>query len=169
MHVYVTGAHTFSMCFSSPLVKFSISSAFLIRTVPLVSVCAISIGFVKTATFAFVTFFTSPNQVRTSVRPQQTLGSYAPSGSLPNTIPCTTLLPAKLPPMILTTRTLSTLKALLFSGITDRAASATSPARMSSHPYCFDAIEGMTARARAAFVNGDGSLLVDKASGRYAI
>ena len=156
------------MCFSSPLVKFNISSAFLIKTVPFVSVCAISIGFVKTATFAFVTFFRSPDQVRMSVRLQQMLGSYAPSGSLPNTIPCTTLLPAKLPPMILTTRTLSTLNALLFSGMTDRAASATSLARMSSDPYCFDAMEGMTACARAAFVNGDGSLPVDNASRRRA-
>lgn len=156
------------MCFSSPLVKFNISSAFLIRTVPLVSVCAISIGFVKTATFALVTFFTSPDQVRISVRPQQMLGNYAPSGSLPNTIPWTTLLPAKLPPMILTTRTLSTLNALLFSGMTDRAASATSSARMSSDPYCFDAMEGMTACARAAFVNGDGSLPVDNARRRRA-
>jgi hypothetical protein len=164
----VTRIHTFSMCFSSPLVKFNISSAFFIKTVPLVSVCAISMGFVKTATFAFVTFFTSPDQVRVSVRLQQMLGSYAPSGSLPNTIPCTTLLPAKLPPMILTTRTLSTLNALLFSGMTDKAASATSLARMSSDPYCFDAMEGMTACARAAFVNGDGSSLVDKASRRRA-
>jgi hypothetical protein len=51
------------MCFSSPLVKFNMSSAFLIKTVPFVSVWAASMGFVKTATFAFVTFFTSPDQV----------------------------------------------------------------------------------------------------------
>jgi hypothetical protein len=65
---FVAKIHTFSMCFSSPLVKFNISSAFLIKTVPLVSVCAMSIGFVKTATFAFVTFFTSPDQGGMSVR-----------------------------------------------------------------------------------------------------
>ena len=168
MRGYVTRLRTFSMCFSSPRVKFNISSAFLIKTVPLVSVCAASIGFVNTATFAFVTFFTSPYQVRMSARLQQMPGYYAPSGSRPNTIPCTTLLPAKLPPMILTTRTLSTLNALLFSGMTDRAASATSPASMSSDPYCFEAMEGMTARARVAFVNGDGSSLVDSASRQRA-
>jgi hypothetical protein len=39
---------------------------------------------------------------------------------------------------------------------------------MSSHPYCFDAMEGMTACARAAFVNGDVSLPVDNASRKRA-
>ncbi len=86
----------------------------------------------------------------------------SPSGSLP-TIPCTTSPLAKLPPMILTTPTLSTLNVLLFSGMTDRAASATSLARMSSDPYCFDAMAGVTARVSAAFVKGNGSSLVDSA------
>ena len=84
-------------------------------------------------------------------------------------MPCTTLLPAKLPPMIFTTRTLSTLNVLGFAGMTDSAASATSPARVSSDPYCFDAMAGMTARTRAAFVNGDGSSLVDSASEKRAL
>lgn len=52
---------TFSICFSSPRVKLSISSAFLMRTVPFVSVCAISIGLVNTATLPFVICFTSPD------------------------------------------------------------------------------------------------------------
>jgi hypothetical protein len=34
---------------------------------------------------------------------------------------------------------------------------------MSSDPYCFDAMAGMTACTRASFVNGDGSWLVDRA------
>lgn len=51
---------TFSMCFSSPVVKFNISSAVFSKTVPFVSVCAISNPDVYTATFAFVSFFTTP-------------------------------------------------------------------------------------------------------------
>ena len=102
------GKRTLSSCFSSPVVKFSISSAFLISTVPFVSVCEMSRAVVKTATFARDVFFT------------------VPSGSRPNTIPCTTLLPARLPPMIFTTRTLSTLKFLGLVGMMERAASATS-------------------------------------------
>ncbi len=62
--------------------------------------------------------------------------------------------------MIFTTRTLSTLNVLLFSGMIVRAASATSLARMSSEPYCLDAIAGVTARASDAVVKGDGSSLV---------
>lgn len=42
----------FSICFSSPEVKLSISSAFLIKTVPLVSVWATSSAEVNTATLA---------------------------------------------------------------------------------------------------------------------
>jgi hypothetical protein len=51
---------TFSMCCSSPRVKLSISSAFLMRTVPFVSVWAISKDDVKTATLALRTFLIWP-------------------------------------------------------------------------------------------------------------
>lgn len=78
----------------------------------------------------------------------------APSGSRPKTIPRTTLLPARLPPIILTTRTLSTLKLFRFGGMTERAASATNEANMSSDPYCFDAIAGLSASVRDGWVNG---------------
>ena len=86
-----------------------------------------------------------------------------PSGSLPKTIPCTTVLPARLPPIIFTTRTLSTLKFLGLAGITARAASATKDASVSSYPYCFDAIAGLSAEAKEAWVNGDGRLKVERA------
>ena len=129
--LYVIGKLTFSRCFSSPVVKLSISSALLSNTVPLVSVCAMSKADVNTATFPFVTFFTSPTTGG------QKIGSCAnnhniPSGSRPNTIPRTTRLPDKLPPMILTTLTLSTLKLLGFFGMTAKAASATREASWSS-------------------------------------
>lgn len=48
------------MCFSSPLEKFNSSSEFLSSTVPLVSVCAMSMPHVKTPTFALLALFTVP-------------------------------------------------------------------------------------------------------------
>lgn len=136
---------TFSICFSSPLVKFSISCALCNKTVPFVSVCAISNPDVNTATFAFVTRLIDP------------------SGSRLKTIPRTTLLPARLPPIILTTRTLSTLKFFGFGGMTIRAASATNEARISSEPYCFDAMAGFRAEVKPACVKGVGREVVDNA------
>lgn len=150
---------TFSKCTSSPLENPSISSAFFSKTVPLVSVWAMSSPLVKTATFALYTFLTAP---------RGRLGwssvfylFHSLSGSLPKTIPFTTLLVAKLPPIIFTTRTLSTLKFLGFGGITASAASDTSDARVSSKPYCFDAMAGLSAASNVDWVNGDGRLLVD--------
>lgn len=141
---YRTPRGTFSMCFSSPRVKLSISSAFLMRTVPFVSVWAMSSAEVKTATLALVTFLMTP------------------SGSRPNTMPCTTRLPERLPPIILTTRTLSTLKFFGLLGMTASAASATSTERVSSNPYCFEAMAGLSASASEDWVNGDGRLDVDR-------
>ena len=135
---------TFSSCFSSPLVKLSISSALLMRTVPLVSVCVMSSAEVKTATLALVTFFMMP------------------SGSRPNTMPWTTRLAERFPPMILTTRTLSTLKYFGLFGMTASAASATSAERVSSKPYCFEAMAGLSASASDDCVKGDGRLDIDR-------
>ena len=63
--------------------------------------------------------------------------------------------------MILTTRTLSTLKFLRLFGMTARAASATRAERVSSNPYCFDAMAGLSASASDDCVNGEGRLDVD--------
>lgn len=71
-----------------------------------------------------------------------------PSGSLPNTMPRTTLLASRPPPRTLTTRTESTLKSLGFLGITAKAASATSFESSASHPGCLEAREDETAAAR---------------------
>ena len=68
--------------------------------------------------------------------------------------------------MILTTRTLSTLKFFGFGGITAREASATRSASWSSYPYCFEAIAGLRAAARADLVSGDGREEVERAVGR---
>ena len=92
----------------------------------------------------------------------------APSGVRLNTIPRTTLLCGKLPPMILTTRTLSTLKFLGFAGMTARAASATSDERVSSKPYCLDAIAGCSAVERVSWVNGVGRVLEDSSAFQIA-
>ena len=89
-----------------------------------------------------------------------------PSGSRPKTIPRTTRLPARLPPMIFTTRTLSTLKFLGFGGITANAASATRDASVSSYPYCFDAIAGLSAVARVGCVSGVGNSDADNSEER---
>src|SRR5690242_9458458 len=110
-----------STCCSSPFVKSIISFALCSRTVPLVSVCEMSMGHENTPTLAFVAFVTLP------------------SGDLAKTIPLTTLLCSSAPPMILTTRTLSTLKLTGFLGRTARTASATRSARKSSLPDCFAA------------------------------
>ncbi len=59
--------------------------------------------------------------------------------------------------MILTTRTLSTLKFFGFGGMTANAASATSDEGVSSNPYCFDAMAGLKARDRVDCVRGVGS------------
>lgn len=64
------------------------------------------------------------------------------------------------PPMILTTRTLSTLNslrlcvALEVEGRMSDTACATSGARISSWPYCFDAIDGRKANASDSGVGG---------------
>ena len=63
--------------------------------------------------------------------------------------------------MILTTRTLSTLKFFGFGGMTVRAASATREERVSSKPYCLEAIEGLSARASGEWVGGDESVAVE--------
>lgn len=89
-----------------------------------------------------------------------------PSGSLPKTIPCTTLLAARLPPIIFTTRTLSTLKFLGFDGMMERAASATSDASLSSDPYCFEAMAGLSADERDSCVSGLGRLYVESSEDR---
>lgn len=65
--------------------------------------------------------------------------------------------------MIFTTRTLSTLKFLGFEGMTASAASATSDERVSSKPYCFDAMEGLTAVASDSCVSGVGSDELERA------
>lgn len=54
---------TFSICASSPVEKFNNSSLLWIKTVPLVSVCAVSRPHVNTATFAFETFLTLPAKI----------------------------------------------------------------------------------------------------------
>ena len=90
-------------------------------------------------------------------------GIYSLSGSLPKTIPRTTLLPARLPPMIFTTRTLSTLKPLGFAGMTARAASATRDERVSSKPYCFEAMVGRMASASESDLSGVVKLDIDNA------
>src|ERR1700729_4299330 len=162
---------TFSRCFSSPRVKLSISSAFLMSTVPLVSVCAMSRAEVKTATLAFVAFLTiparNPHGLDNHTYPKKLLKQNSPSDSRPNTIPCTTLLPDRLPPMIFTTRTLSTLKFLGLEGMTANAASATKLARVSSYPYCFDAMAGFSAVAKDAWVNGFGRLDVESSENYF--
>jgi hypothetical protein len=55
-------------------------------------------------------------------------------------MPLTTVLSSRPPPMTLTTRTLSTLNADGFFGMTCITDFATSLLRKSSLPYCFDAI-----------------------------
>ena len=99
-------------------------------------------------------------------RGKDRLHHHAPSGSRPKTIPCTTVLLFKLLPMILTTRTLSTLKFFGFGGMTARDASATSAASLSSTPYCFEAIAGRRAVARDDVVNGEGRVLTESSGGR---
>ena len=106
---------------SSPFVKSSISLALCRRTVPLVSVWEMSIGQAKTPTLALRAFLIDP------------------SGSRPNTMPLTTRDWGSEPPMILTTRMLSTLKLMGFLGRTARTASATRSARKSSLPDCLEA------------------------------
>ena len=64
--------------------------------------------------------------------------------------------------MILTTRTLSTLKCFGLRGMTASAASATRAERVSSKPYCFDAMAGLSASASEDGVNGEGRLDVDR-------
>jgi hypothetical protein len=137
------------MCFSSPVVKLSISSLFLMSTVPFVSLCATSSALVYTATLAPSTFVTSP------------------SGSRPKTMPCTTREAESAPPMIFTTRTLSTLNAFGSRGMTASAASATSAASVSSYPYCLDAIAGRSAPASAFCVIGDGRLVTARSVTGY--
>ena len=85
----------------------------------------------------------------------------APSGVRLNTIPRTTLLCGKLPPMIFTTRTLSTLKFFGLGGITASAASATNDASVSSEPYCFEAMVGRMASASESDLSGVVKLDID--------
>ena len=88
----------------------------------------------KTPTFAFEAFFMEP------------------SGSRPKTMPLTTLLWSREPPMIFTTRMLSTLKLEGFLGRTARTASATKMERKSSLPDC---LEAMTVRIALASSVGE--------------
>ena len=64
---------------------------------------------------------------------------FEPSGSRPKTMPLTTLDCSREPPIIFTTRMLSTLKFWGLFGSTARTASATILARKSSLPDCFEA------------------------------
>lgn len=128
------------MCNSSPFEKFRSSSELCSRTVPFVSVCAMSMPHVYTPTLAPFAFLTMP------------------SGSLPKTMPLMTLELDRPAPMILTTRTLSTLKCEGSFGITASEASATNAARRSSCPYCFEARGGRSAMASDSAVKGRGSV-----------
>ena len=91
-------------------------------------------GHENTPTFAFFAFLMMPDCSK------RLHSGDIPEGSRENTIPLTTSLSSNPPPMILTTRTLSTLNAIGFFGMTDNTALATSLLRNSSFPYCFDAI-----------------------------
>ena len=91
-----------------------------------------SIGQLKTPTFAFFVFL------------------MLPSGSRPKTMPFTTLLCSRLPPMIFTTRMLSTLKFIGCFGRTARMACETMSARNSSLPFCFEAMTVLMALASSA-------------------
>ena len=88
----------------------------------------------KTPTFAFEAFLMEP------------------SGSRPKTMPLTTLLWSREPPIIFTTRMLSTLKLEGFLGRTARTASATKMERKSSLPDC---LEAMTVRMALASSVGE--------------
>jgi len=70
-----------------------------------------------------------------------------PEGSREKTIPLTTVLSSRPPPMTFTTRMLSTLKAEGFLGMTCKTDLATSLLRKSSLPYCFEAIVDLIALA----------------------
>ena len=96
---------------------------------PFVSVCEISIGQLKAATFALVAFLVDE------------------SGSRPKTMPLTTLDWERLLPIIFTTRMLSILKLAGFLGRTASIASDTSEAIKSSLPDC---LEAMTVRRALA-------------------
>jgi len=84
-----------------------------------------------------------------------------PSGSRPKTIPLITLLEFRLPPIILTTRMLSTLKLIGLGGMIDVTASATSEDRRSSDPYCLEAMAGVRAVTRDSVVNGFDNVLIE--------
>jgi hypothetical protein len=97
-------------------------------------------------------------------------------------MPFMIVLPAKLPPMIFTTRTLSTLKLACLNkelrleqcgdaktylaGMTIMAASATSLLSISSFPYCFDEMTGFIACCNEVAVTGDGSEEVESSGKR---
>mmetsp|Transcript_1243 Transcript_1243/g.1735 ORF Transcript_1243/g.1735 Transcript_1243/m.1735 type:complete len:204 (+) Transcript_1243:701-1312(+) len=109
-----------SIIFSSLLLYSSNSSASLMRTVPFVSVVAVSIAHVNTATLASSTLFTDVSVSRLTTTPRITSEF------------CT------LPPIILQVRTLSTLKFLAFLGITHMQASAIRGFRMCTEVNCFE-------------------------------
>mmetsp|Transcript_4251 Transcript_4251/g.8647 ORF Transcript_4251/g.8647 Transcript_4251/m.8647 type:complete len:218 (-) Transcript_4251:472-1125(-) len=118
---------TSSILFSSPLVKFSSSSALWRRTVPFVSVPVISRPHPRTSTLQF-NFCCS-----------------VPEGGLPTTMPSTTKELLRELPLIFATRTLSTSNFFGSLGITFVTASATRAESSVSSPYCFAAMAGFTA------------------------
>ena len=138
-----------SSCVSSPLVKSIISLALCSRTVPFVSVWLVSIGHENTPTLALTAFLTDP------------------SGSRPKTMPLTTLLCSRLPPMILTTRMLSTLKLTGFLGSTARTASATISARNCSLPFCLLATTVLIALLSSACDRKSSTLSTTKLSSSF--
>jgi len=73
-----------------------------------------------------------------------------PEGSREKTIPLTTVLSSRPPPMTFTTRILSTLNAEGFLGMTCNTDLATSLLRKPSFPYCFDAIVVLMAFATSS-------------------
>jgi hypothetical protein len=136
----------------------------LFRVVQQYGALSLGLGKIETTSvdsdFAFVDFF-DDTWIK-SIRQNTGMDTHrVPSGSRLKTIPWSTELAAKLPPMILTTRMLSVLKLAGLLGITITAASATRRARRTSSPYCFEEIAGFTASANESTVSGCFSVLTE--------